>query len=1299
MKFLNELLAKTSLQVILIVPFVLQIFGTVSIIGYLSFRNGQQTVNDLGKQLVEQLSDRVRHHTEEFLQQPHQVHQNIVSAINTRNLNPENLQQLQCYFLPLILQSNSTKDLGFGSVKGEFIGIDRRADNDRILLKIKNATGNNRNVYKIDSQCRQQELVSSKPYELRSRPWYLAGVTADRPTWSPIFLSASGTQLEFSAITPVYSLQKKLLGVINTELNLKQIDRFLQELTKDNGVKAFIIEKTGAIVASSNSTSSNNVKATIARQMVTQSSEPIVKVTASNLREKFGSFEKINTSELITFENNGKPIFTKIISLKEEFGLDWLLVVAVPESNFMAQVDANTYTTSVLCILALAASVGIGMAIARWLMQPIANLNNAAKQIASGNFPEAIAIERTQELGKLADSFNLMAAQLQASFNGLTAFNYTLSDNEKQLALYNQGLEAQVKERTQELARTLEQLQEAQKFTERTIDAIADPIFVKDEQHRWLMVNTAFCQLIGRQRQELLGKTDYDFFSKTEADIFWARDNLVLTRGIDDENEESFTDAIGVIHTISTKKSLLVDTSGRKVIVGSIRDITARKRVEIALRESEEKLQTFFRNAPTIVYIKDLDGRYTSINYEFEKVIKISQAEVLGKTDYDFLPQETAEKFRNNDRLALESEIAIRVEESLLLEDGWHTYFAIKFPLLDANNKAYATCGIFTDITVRKRAEKALSESEERFRAAFEQAAVGIVQTDINGKFSKINQKFADIVGYSAEELLDKYFVDITYPDDISLDRLEIQLLIAGDLKTFAREKRYVRKDKTLVWVNISVSLVRKINGQPDYLIGILQDISDRKQAEEALQTQSRQFQALLDNIPHIAWLKDDRYQFIAVNEPFARACAIHPDDIIGKTDFDVWQPEIAQKYQDDDREVIASQQSKKVEEAIIDESGQTVWIETIKTPIFDQFGEAIGTTGISMNITDRKQAEEAMRQKNEEITLALEKLQLAQTELIQSEKMAALGQLVAGIAHEINTPLGAIQASIGNIVNSLEESLQNLPQLFRKLSSEDLADFFTLLEIAQQPKQQLSFREERQLKRTLKQTLEDENIEQADVIADNLSKMGILPEQIPSLKSLLQTNDNSFTLETAYQLSAIQNNSQNIKLAVERASKIVFALKSYARQDFSESMVSASIADGIETVLTIYHNQLKQGINLVKTYEEVPSIPCYPEELTQVWTNLIHNALQAMNYKGKLTIALCQRDRHIVVEITDSGAGIPPEIQEKIFQPFFTTKPAGEGSGLGLDIVRKIVEKHQGKIELESQPGSTKFSVWLPIN
>ncbi|RMG07246.1 MAG: GHKL domain-containing protein, partial [Cyanobacteria bacterium J055] len=139
---------------------------------------------------------------------------------------------------------------------------------------------------------------------------------------------------------------------------------------------------------------------------------------------------------------------------------------------------------------------------------------------------------------------------------------------------------------------------------------------------------------------------------------------------------------------------------------------------------------------------------------------------------------------------------------------------------------------------------------------------------------------------------------------------------------------------------------------------------------------------------------------------------------------------------------------------------------------------------------------------------------------------------------------------------------------------------------------------------------------------------------------------------------------------------------------------------EGIETILTLYQNQLKHGVEVVRNFDSsLPKISCYPDELNQVWTNLIHNALQAMDNKGKLVIDACQTDGKIEVSITDSGAGISPEVLPKIFQPFFTTKPPGEGSGLGLDIVRKIIEKHQGTIEVDSVPGKTKFTVSLPIN
>ncbi len=334
---------------------------------------------------------------------------------------------------------------------------------------------------------------------------------------------------------------------------------------------------------------------------------------------------------------------------------------------------------------------------------------------------------------------------------------------------------------------------------------------------------------------------------------------------------------------------------------------------------------------------------------------------------------------------------------------------------------------------------------------------------------------------------------------------------------------------------------------------------------------------------------------------------------------------------------------------------------------------------------------------RTQELSEALENLKSTQQELIQSEKMAALGQLVAGIAHEVNTPLGAIKASVSNISAALTKSMQQLPKLFKQLPLQQQDDFFTLVAASQQESTTLSFREERKIKRALKKQLATLGIDDADEIAANLVKIGFTKEVEPFLP-LLQSDYSSLILETAYNLTMQQNNTDNIKLAVDRAAKIVFALKSYARQDQYSEKVKAQVTEGIELVLTIYRNQLRQGIEVSKVYQEVPEIPCYPEQLNQVWTNLIHNAVQAMDNKGKLKIAVTPEDSYVVVRITDSGCGIAPENKDKIFQPFFTTKGAGEGSGLGLDIVSKIIDKHQGKIEVESEPGCTTFSVWLPV-
>ncbi len=341
---------------------------------------------------------------------------------------------------------------------------------------------------------------------------------------------------------------------------------------------------------------------------------------------------------------------------------------------------------------------------------------------------------------------------------------------------------------------------------------------------------------------------------------------------------------------------------------------------------------------------------------------------------------------------------------------------------------------------------------------------------------------------------------------------------------------------------------------------------------------------------------------------------------------------------------------------------------------------------------------QKSLTTKNEELSTTLQQLKTTQSQLIQSEKMALLGQLIAGIGHEINNPLGAIRASIENISDFLNQALENLPKVFQQISPEHQQLFLVLLYKAIQQDMLFSSKEKRQLKKTLTRQLESLEIAKPESVADTLVDLGIYDE-IELILPLLIHPNSQMILNTMYQIVGLKKSTKTISTATDRAAKIVFALKSYARYDTTGEKVQTNITDGIETVLTLYHNQIKQGVEVIRNYADLPLILCYPDELNQVWTNLIHNSLQAMNNKGTLSIDVAKQDTRILIGITDSGNGIAPEIKQKIFEPFFTTKPAGEGSGLGLDIVKKIIDKHQGTIDVESEIGKTTFTVSLPIN
>ncbi|MDM8522149.1 ATP-binding protein [Desulfococcaceae bacterium HSG8] len=487
--------------------------------------------------------------------------------------------------------------------------------------------------------------------------------------------------------------------------------------------------------------------------------------------------------------------------------------------------------------------------------------------------------------------------------------------------------------------------------------------------------------------------------------------------------------------------------------------------------------------------------------------------------------------------------------------------------------------------------------------------------------------------------------------------------------------------------------------------------LEERIRAENALRESEQKMSDIINFLPDATFVIDHEGKVIFWNKAIEEMLGVKSEDIKGKGNNEYAIPFYGERRPvlidlintpDDELEkkylkIVRQGDVLSAEAYINPPAAEPGYVWGIATNLYDSKGNVAGGIEVIRDITDIKQTQNGLEERTHELSQALEELRNTQDHLVQSEKMAALGQLVAGVAHEINTPLGAIRASVDNISCSLRETLQELPRLFQVLSEDLQKDFFALLERAIQRDANISAKEERKLKRKLIRKLEEMDFDDADEIADTLTDMGAY-EDIDQFLPLLRHSENQLVLHTAYNLSGLQRGTLNITTAADRASKVVFALKSYARYDHSGEKIESDLVEGVETVMTLYYNQLKHGIEMVRNYEKLPQVPCYPDELNQVWTNLIHNAIQAMENKGTLEVAIYRKENSAVVTVTDSGKGISDEIKARIFEPFFTTKAAGEGSGLGLDIVKKIVDKHGGKIEVESEPGKTAFSVILPI-
>ncbi|MCL4756876.1 MAG: PAS domain S-box protein [Rhodocyclaceae bacterium] len=523
------------------------------------------------------------------------------------------------------------------------------------------------------------------------------------------------------------------------------------------------------------------------------------------------------------------------------------------------------------------------------------------------------------------------------------------------------------------------------------------------------------------------------------------------------------------------------------------------------------------------------------------------------------------------------------------------------------------------------------------------------------------NAAMEKLSGWTREQLYEMPFFELAHPEDRDMWRTRAAARMSGSIEPRAYEIRIVSKEGETRWVELRPSRV-EIEGWP-VIVCFIYDFTERKRDEARQRGMKRLLAQIIEGDPMPTFVIDADHVVTHWNKACATLTGIAASEIVGTRNQ--WKP-----FYPSERPVLADLiidgvPSNKLEayykdiyrrspliegayeaEAFFSHFGEYGrWLYFSAAPLRDEEGALIGAIETMQDVTARHDIEDVLRayqtQLEELVEQRTAQLEAANEQLLQSEKLASIGQLAAGVAHEINNPIGYVHSNIG----TLEKYLT------------DLFEMLAAYEQALQPSGPAA--PEGELK-ALRSRLD----------------LDFLKEDIPMLMS-------------------------ECKEGITRVRKIIQDLKDFSRVDASQEWQWADLHKGIDSTLNIVNNEIKYKADVVKEYGEIPEIECLPSQLNQVFMNLLVNAAHAIGeQRGTITIRTVYEDRQVGIEVEDTGSGIPEGLRQKIFDPFFTTKPVGKGTGLGLSLAYGIIQTHGGKIEVESEVGKgTIFRLVLPVS